>query len=110
MQVNIKSLEDVVRKYIGLAEQKTEQARTESHQVVIDVDDLEMPDTPERYIHLLVLLNLKAISRGQILDSSKVKEFADDNFKFDENGRKACFQGVSKGVIVWEWVNVQIID
>ena len=57
----------------------------------------------------------------------------DDNFKFDENGRKlskrventvgkgeiaryeqfllfpqcfqkACFQGASKGVIVWEWV------
>ena len=59
--------------------------------------------------------------------------FADDNFKFDENGRKlskqlentggkgeiacyeqflpfpqcfqkACFPEVSKGVIVWEWV------
>ena len=59
--------------------------------------------------------------------------FADDNFKFDENGRrlckrventvgkggiaryeqfllfpqcfqKACFPGASKGVIVWEWV------
>ena len=25
---------------------------------------------------------------GQILDSSKLKEFAYDNFKFDENGRK----------------------
>ena len=62
-----------------------------------------------------------------------MKEFADDNFKFDENGRKlskwaentvgkgeiaryeqfllfpqyfqkACFPGVSKGVIVWEWI------
>ena len=61
------------------------------------------------------------------------KEFGDDNFKFDENGRKlskrventvgkgeiahyeqfllfpqcfqkACFPGASKGVIVWEWV------
>ena len=56
--------------------------------------------------------------------------FADDNFKFDENGRKlskwventvekahyeqfllfpqcfqkACFPGASKGVVVWEWV------
>ena len=74
------------------------------------------------------------ITRRQILDSSKLKEFADDNFKFDENGRKlskrlentvekeeiarheqfllfsqcfrkACFPGASKGVIVWEWVN-----
>ena len=63
----------------------------------------------------------------------KLEEFADDNFKFDENGRKlskrventvgkgevahyeqfflftrcfqkACFPGMSKGVIVWEWV------
>ena len=63
-----------------------------------------------------------------------MKVFADDNFKFDENGRKlskcventvgkgkiarfeqfllfpqcfqkACFPGTSKGVIVWEWVN-----
>ena len=29
-----------------------------------------------------------SITRRQILDSSKLKEFADDNFKFDENGRK----------------------
>ena len=63
----------------------------------------------------------------------KLKEFADDNFKFDENSRKsskwventagkgeiaryeqflllpqcfqkACFPGASKGVIVWEWI------
>ena len=69
----------------------------------------------------------------KILDSSKLKEFADDDFKFDENCRKlskwventvgkgeiagyeqflrfpqcfqkACFQWASKGVIVWEWV------
>ena len=74
------------------------------------------------------------ITRRQILDSSKLKEFADDNFKFDENRRKLskwventggkgeiaryeqfllfpqCFQkayfpGASKGVIVWEWVS-----
>ena len=65
----------------------------------------------------------------------KLKEFADDNFKFDENGRKlskwventvgkgeiasykqfllfpqcfqkACFQGASEGVTVWKWVTV----
>ena len=73
------------------------------------------------------------ITRQHILDSSKLKEFADDNFKFDQNGRKlskrvenavgtgeiacyeqfllfpqcfqkACFPPASKGVIVWEWV------
>ena len=69
----------------------------------------------------------------KILDWSKLKQFADDNFKFEENDRKlskrventvgkgeiaryeqfllfpqcfqkACLPGVSKGVIVWEWV------
>ena len=33
-------------------------------------------------------VKLKPITRQQILDSSKVKEFADDPFEFDENGRK----------------------
>ena len=74
------------------------------------------------------------ITRRQILDSSKLKRFADDNFKFDENCRKlskqventvgkgeisryeqfllfphcfqkACFPGASIDVVVWEWVN-----
>ena len=69
-----------------------------------------------------------------ILDYSILKEFADDNFKFEEKGRKLskqventvgkgeiarneqfllfphcfqkdCFPGASKGVIVWEWLN-----
>ena len=81
-------------------------------------------------VHTLIIRFVNPLPR-QILDSSKLKEFADDNFKFDENGRKlskqvennvgkgeiaryeqfllfpqcfqkACFQGVSKGVIVWE--------
>ena len=68
---------------------------------------------------------------NKILDWSKLKEFAADNFKFDEIGRKlskwvedtvgkreiarheqfllfpqffekACFPGASKGIIVWE--------
>ena len=67
------------------------------------------------------------------LDWSKLKQSADDNFKFDENSKKfsipventvgkgeiaryeqfllfpqcfqkACFPGTSEGVIVWEWV------
>ena len=31
---------------------------------------------------------LEPITRRQILDYSKLKGFADNNFKFDENGRK----------------------
>ena len=84
------------------------------------------------------ILTNQPITRRQILDPSKLKEFADDNFKFDENGsklskqvennvgkgeiaryeqfhlfpqcfQKACFPGASKGVIVWELVKSQII-
>ena len=69
-----------------------------------------------------------------IFDWSKLKQFEDDNFIFDENSigfskwventvgkeeiaryeqfllfpqcfQKACPPGASKGVIVWEWVN-----
>ena len=69
----------------------------------------------------------------KVLDLSKLKQSADNNFEFDVNSRnfsklvenpvdkreigrykqfllfphcfqKACFSGVSKGVIVWEWV------
>ena len=75
----------------------------------------------------------------KILDWSKSKQSADNNFKFDENSRKitkrventvgkgkiahykqfllfpqcfqkACFAGASKGVIVWEWVNIAKLD
>ena len=31
---------------------------------------------------------LLTFPKQQILDSSKLKEFADDNFKFDENSKK----------------------
>ena len=32
--------------------------------------------------------NVELFPKRQILDISKLKEFADDNFKFNENGRK----------------------
>ena len=44
-------------------------------------------------VHYLPNKRVYTITRRQILDSSKLKEFADDNFKFDENGRK-----LSRGV------------
>ena len=49
-----------------------------------------------------LLLGLKPITRRQILDSSKLNKFADDNFKFDKNGRKLSKQvenTVGKGEI-----------
>ncbi|XP_077469094.1 eukaryotic translation initiation factor 3 subunit A [Stigmatopora argus] len=46
-QVNIKSLEDVVRAYLKLAEDKTEMAKEESQQMVLDIEDLDNIQTPE---------------------------------------------------------------
>lgn len=48
LQVNIKSLEDVVRAYLKLAEEKTETAKEESQQMVLDIEDLDNIQTPER--------------------------------------------------------------
>ena len=82
---------------------------------------------------ILFSSNFNPFTRQQILDWSKLKQSADDNSKFDENSRKffkwventvgkgeiacygqfllfpqcfqkACFSGVFKGVVVWEWV------
>ena len=52
--------------------------------------------------HGVVAHSSKPITRRQILDSSKLKEVADDNFKFDKNGRKLSKQvenTVGKGEI-----------
>ena len=46
--------------------------------------------------------NFLPFPKGQFLDASKLKEFADDNFKFDENGRQFsnCVENtVGKGEI-----------
>ena len=40
------------------------------------------------------LTRVNPITRRQILHSSKQKEFADDNFKFDANGRKLSKQQI----------------
>ena len=82
-------------------------------------------------------MQFNPLSDDKILDWSKLKQFADNNFKVDENNRKfskqventvgkgeiaryeqfvlfpqcsqkACLPGASKGVIVWEWVNFNL--
>ena len=50
---------------------------------------------------IMVATNLKCLKR-QVLDSSKLKVFPDDNFKFDENARKfskSVENAVGKGEI-----------
>ena len=78
--------------------------------------------------------SLNPLPDNKILDWSKLKQSADDNFQFDVKSKnfsklventveigeiawheqfllfpqcfqKACFPGASKGVIVWKWVN-----
>ncbi|KAG7303188.1 Eukaryotic translation initiation factor 3 subunit A [Plutella xylostella] len=45
--VNVGSLEQVIRGYLRMAEERTEAARTQSAQAVIDTDDLDNLATPE---------------------------------------------------------------
>ena len=52
------------------------------------------------------------IPKRKILDSSKLKQFADDNYKFDENGRKffkRVENSVGKGEIArYEQINTRV--
>ena len=48
------------------------------------------------------MFSVQSFPKQQILDSSKLKEFADDNFEFDENDRKVSMwveNTVGKGEI-----------
>ncbi|XP_039284036.1 eukaryotic translation initiation factor 3 subunit A [Nilaparvata lugens] len=45
--VNVKSLENVIRGYLRTAEERTEAARNQSQQAVVDIDDLDNLATPE---------------------------------------------------------------
>ena len=80
-------------------------------------------------------MHINPFTRRQILDWSKLKQSADNNFKFDDNSRKvfkwventmgkgeiaryeqfllfpqcfqkACFPGASNGIVVWKWVKM----
>ena len=56
----------------------------------------------ESHKYLVGCIVVQPITRRQILDSSTLKEFADDNFKFDETGRQLSKQvenTVGKGEI-----------
>lgn len=47
VQVNVGSLENVIRGYLRSAEERTEAAREQSQQAVVDIDDLDNLTTPE---------------------------------------------------------------
>ena len=54
------------------------------------------------FFSMALKMHLQPFPKQHILDSSKQKDFADDNFKFDENGRKFSKQvenTVGKGEI-----------
>ena len=85
------------------------------------------------HFQIVVIFLFKPLPDDKILDWSKLKQSADDNFQFDIDNRKfskmventvgkgdiacyeqflpfpqcfqkACFPGAAEGVIVWEWV------
>jgi hypothetical protein len=46
----VKSLEDVIMKYLKEGEQRCLNARKEATNALVDIDDLEVLQTPERYL------------------------------------------------------------
>lgn len=60
-QVNIKSLEDVVREYLKLVEEKPEAAKEESQKTVLDIEYLDNIQTPESVL-------VSAVSREDTQD------------------------------------------
>ena len=50
--------------------------------------DLFMAASLDKTLQSPNLVLVKPFPKRQILDSSKLKEFADDNFKFDNNSKK----------------------
>ena len=47
--MSVKSLEDVIMKYLKQGEQRCLNARKEATSAVVEIDDLEVIQTPERY-------------------------------------------------------------
>ncbi len=48
-QVSVKSLEDVIMRFLKQGEQRCTDARKEATNALVDIDDLEVLQTPERY-------------------------------------------------------------
>ena len=94
-------------------------------------------DRDDLFMYILGKRLFNPLPDDKILNRSKLKQSADDNFDFDENSRKfskrlentvgkgeiaryeqfllvpqcfqkACFPEASKGVIVWEWVKLSV--
>lgn len=50
IQESPQSLDEVLKRYFNLIHEKTEEARKQSEDVVPDVEDLDVPETPERFV------------------------------------------------------------
>ena len=103
-----------------------------SFATAINLDEVK-PLSFGKELKYMTYESINPLPDDKFLDASKLREFADDNFKFEENGinlskqventvgkgeiacyeqfllfpqcfQNACFPEASKGVIVWEWV------
>lgn len=70
-QVNVGSLENVIRGYLKSAEERTEAARELSQQAVVDIDDLDNITTPESILLRLVFALYYSFSVDLLLSLCK---------------------------------------
>ena len=61
-ETNLYSFQQVINYFLSMVEEKAKEARKQSEQTVMDIEDLDMMQTPERYVYKG--LNIKG--RGQI--------------------------------------------
>ncbi len=50
-ETNLYSFQVVINYFLSMVEEKAKEARKQSEQTVMDIDDLDMMQTPERYVY-----------------------------------------------------------
>ena len=78
--------------FVLLTARRLDKSHDKKH--VFEAISLNPHNNENKYmIFMLYNAHLQPFPKRQILDSSKLKEFADNNSKFDENGRKFSKMG-----------------
>jgi translation initiation factor 3 subunit A len=54
--VSVKSLEDVIMRFLQQGEERCSNARKEATNALVDIDDLEVLQTPERYLKTFIFI------------------------------------------------------
>lgn len=77
--VSVKSLEDVIMKYLKDGEQRCSEARQAATNALVDIDDLEVLQAPERYVVTLNPIRFPTVLHSAVLVCCSVPSVANRN-------------------------------